>query len=260
MVRRARTLVAWSAFLLGAGLAAAQQKPDLPDAPQPEPNQTHQNQPKSPFAAPIALIAKRSYFYPELATTDRPLSAKEKFELFLSKSSSPPQILSSMMGAGIGQARNTLPDYGQGWQGYGKRLGSSLATGASSHFFGTFVLPSALREDPRFFVRLKGSWQEHVGHALRRVVVIRTNEGNETFNIPGTLGPLMAESLATVYLPDSERTPGKTFQRFGVRIGFSAANNLIKEYWPTIFKSLRIYKVAPDLRPGPAPTREPGDS
>jgi hypothetical protein len=63
------------------------------------------------------------------------------------------------------------------------------------------------------------------------------------------LGPLAAEGLANAYLPDSERTVGKTFERYGYRIGFGAANNLLKEYWPTIFKRLRIAKVAPGLQP-----------
>lgn len=260
MLRHARLLLTLAVLMLSGRPAVAQQKSsdaNLPDSPTPKQTRKDQNEGKNPFATPFGLIAKRSYVYPELATTARPLSAKEKFELFLSKSSSPPQILSSMAGAGIGQARNALPGYGQGWPGYGKRFGASIASGASSHFFGTFVLPSVLREDPRYFVMLKGTWQARVGHALRRVLVIRTNDGNETFNIPGTLGPLLAESLATVYLPDSERTTGKTFQRFGVRIGFGAANNLIKEYWPTIFKNLRINKVAPDLRPDPAPHASP---
>ena len=39
------------------------------------------------------------------------------------------------------------------------------------------------------------------------------------------------------------------FERYGIRIGFGAANNLLKEYWPTIFKRLRIAKVAPGLQP-----------
>ena len=73
------------------------------------------------------------------------------------------------------------------------------------------------------------------------------------FNFPGTLGPLAAEALANTYLPDSERTVPRTFRRFGVRVGWGAANNILKEYWPTIFKNLRIAKVAPGLRPEPPP-------
>ncbi|MGH9743711.1 MAG: hypothetical protein ACRD51_15305 [Candidatus Acidiferrum sp.] len=164
-----------------------------------------------------------------------------------------------MAGAGISEARGTLAGYGQGGEGYGKRFGSSMASGVSSHFFGTFLLPSVLHEDPRFFVWLHGGFRRRAGHALRRVVVIRTDDGRETFNLPGTLGPLMAEGLANVYLPGAERTAGKTFERFGVRLAFGAANNLLKEYWPSIFKSLRIAKVAPGLKPQPAAPPPSGD-
>jgi len=251
MKKSTRVLFAGALSLFLGGTALAQQTQDPtapPDAPKPKQEQGEEK-PKNPLEAPIGLIARKSYVYPELATTPGPLTSREKFELFLSKASSPPQILSSVVDAAIGQARDTLPGYGQGWNGYASRFGSSMASGASSHFFGTYLLPSLLRDDPRFFVRLNEGWKSRVGHALARVVVIRTDAGRSTFNIPGTLGPLMAEGLANVYLPQGERTAAKTFERFGVRIGWGAANNLFKEYWPSIFKSLRIDKVAPDLNP-----------
>jgi hypothetical protein len=246
-------------FLLGP-TAMAQIQPDrsnLPDAPAPKQDQTNpaQKPDKNTRQTPMGLIAKKSFFYPELATTPGSLSSLQKFELFLDKSISPPQILSSAAGAGISEARGTLAGYGQGGEGFGKRFGSSMATGASSHFFGTFLLPAVLHDDPRYFVMLNGGFKARVGHALRRAVVIRTDDGREIFNLPGTLGPLLAEGLANTYLPDSERTAGKTFQRYGIRIGFSAANNLLKEYWPTIFKQLRIGKVAPGF--GPDKPRQP---
>ena len=234
--------------------AMAQQKPDaatLPDAPAPKQDQKDaaRKQDKNIWQTPMGLITRKSFFYPELATTPGSLTSLQKFELFLDKSISPPQILSSAAGAGISEARGTLAGYGQGGEGFGKRFGSSMASGASSHFFGTFLLPALLHEDPRYFVRLNGGFAARAGHALRRALIIRTDAGSETFNWPGTLGPLAAEGLANTYLPDSERTVGKTFERYGYRIGFGAANNLLKEYWPTIFKRLRIAKVAPGLQP-----------
>lgn len=236
--------------------AAAQEKPQpegasLPDNPPPKQAApgTAQQQQKNIWQTPLGLIARKSYFYPELATSPGPLSPLQKFELFLDKSVSPPQILSSSALSGISEARGTLAGYGQGGEGFGKRFGASMASGASSHFFGTFLLPTLLHEDPRYFVLLKGSFARRAGHALRRAVVIRTDAAGETFNWAGTVGPLAAEGLANLYLPDSERTAGKTFQRYGIRIGFGAANNLLKEYWPTIFRTLRIAKVAPGLQP-----------
>jgi hypothetical protein len=251
---KAHLLLAGAAIILASCAANAQQTPDksnLPDSPKPQqnPNGANQDQQKNFLATPLGLITRRSYMYPELATTPGPLSSLQKFELFLDKSVSPPQFLGSLAFAGISQARNTLPGYGQEASGFGKRFGSSMATGASSHFFGSFLLPTVLHEDPRFFVKLNGGFKARAGYALRRALVTRTDAGNETFNWAGTLGPLAAEGLANAYLPDAQRTVGNTFERYGVRIGFSAANNLLKEYWPTIFKRLRIGKVAPGLQP-----------
>ncbi len=235
---------------------------NLPDAPVPHQDQTQaaQKPGKNVFSTPMGMITRKSYVYPELATTPGPLTSLQKFQLVLDKSVSPPQIFSSAAAAGISEARRTLPGYGQGGEGFGKRFGSSMASGASSNFFGTFLLSAMLHEDPRYFVRLNGGFKARAGHALLRTIVIHTDGGAPRFNLPGTLGALFAESLANTYLPDSERTAGKTFQRFGIRIGFSAANNLVKEYWPSIFKSLRMDKIAPGFGPDkaqPAPQGAP---
>ena len=261
-------LAAALAIFFGRG-ASAQQKADpaeLPDSPAPKqaPADSSQKPPERNVAQnSIGLVARRSWFYPDLARTPGPLSSFDKFKLFRDTSLSPPQILVSAAAAGISEARGTLAGYGQGGEGFGKRFGSSMASNASSHFFGTFLLPSMLREDPRFFVSADSRFKARVGHALRRVVVIRSDTGAMKFNLPGTLGPLLAEGLANSYLPDSERTAGKTFQRFGIRIGFGALNSLLKEYWPSIVKSLRIDKFAPGLQPdnpSPPPPAKPPNS
>jgi hypothetical protein len=264
MTLRTQLILASAAIVFASCVAKAQENPDksnLPDAPkaQQNPATTDQNQQKNPLSTSLGLIARKSYVYPDLATSSGPLSSMEKFELFVSKTVAAPQILSSAAAAGISEARGTLSGYGQGGEGFGKRFGAFWATGASSQFFGTFLLPAALHEDPRFFVRLNGGWKARTGHAFRRVFVIRTDGGVERFNLPGILGPLLAESLANAYLPDNERTASKTFQRYGIRIGFGAANNLLKEYWPSIFKSLKLSKVVPPgLQPDPNPPPPPG--
>ncbi len=241
------------AWLAGAARA---ELPDTPAAKQGA-NVPGRKQGKIAGQGPLRIIARRSFFYPELATSPGPLSAKEKFELFLTESISPPRIFSAAADAGISQARDSLSGYGQGSEGYGLRFGSEMATGASSHFFGTFLLPSMLKQDPRYFVRGTGSFAHRVAYALRRTVLTRSDSGKEVFNWSGLLGPLAGEGLANTYLPAAEQTPGKTFQRYGIRVGFGAANNLLKEYWPTIFKSLGLKKVTGGLIQEPAPASPP---
>ena len=246
------------ALLAGVAVTAAaqqEQKPrELPDAPLPKQESTPQKH-QNTFNTTIEVLGRRSIFFPSIATSKGPLSTKQKFELFAGESAAPSRFLSSAAGAGIGQARNSLSAYGQGMGGYGKRFGTSMATAASTNFFGTFVISSLLHRDPRYFVTLHGGAGHRIGYALSRIVVTRTDDGRDGANWAGMLGPLLAESLANSYLPVKEQTAGRTFQRYGLRIGLYTASNGLREYWPTIFRSLRITKIAPGLKSDPKVNR-----
>ena len=251
------------------GATPATQAPKLPDAPAPQATGQEPDGAKEQLKHSIEVLGKRSIFFPELAHERKPLTSKQKLQLAVDETIAPSRFLGSAFTAGIGQARDSLHDYGQGWEGYGKRYGSSVASNASSHLFGTALLPSLTHEDPRYFVKLFGSPKSRILYAMSRVLITRTDDGRPTFNWSNVMGGLMAESLAVSYLPDSEKTAAKTFTRFGVRIGFSALDNVVKEYWPTIFKSLRINKIVPAERsdpgtvtpqvgpPAPPPEKEP---
>jgi hypothetical protein len=102
-----------------------------------------------------------------------------------------------------------------------------------------------LHRDPRYFLTLHGGLGHRIGYALSRIVVARTDEGKNAANWAGMIAPLMAESLANSYLPVKEQTAGRTFQRYGIRIGLNTAGNALREYWPAISRNLRITKVAP---------------
>jgi hypothetical protein len=235
---------------------------DLPDAPIPKQDsanaaQQPQQKQQDPLKGAIDVLGARSVFFPELAHDKGRLSSHQKLELAVDETVAPSRFLGSAFTSAIGQARNALPEYGQGWSGYGKRFGSSIASSASSHVFGTFLLPSMLHQDPRYFVKLFGSPRSRILYAVSRVVVTRTDDGREVLNWSGIFGGLMAEGLANSYLPDGERTAGKTFSRFGVRVGFGALDNVVKEYWPTIFRSLRITKLTPERGSDPGTVTPP---
>jgi hypothetical protein len=230
---------------------------DLPDAPTPKAQQNTTQQPENKFKQTVAILGKRSVFFPELAHDKGPLDPRQKLELAVDETIAPSRFLGSMFTSGITQARDGLPGYGQGWSGYGKRFGSSMASNASNHLFGTFLLPSMLHQDPRYFVKVFGSPRSRILYAIERTVITRTDTGRNVFNWSGVLGGLMAESLANSYLPDAERTAGKTFSRYGIRIGFSALDNVVKEYWPTIFKSLGITKLVPSEHSDPGTVSPP---
>ena len=229
----------------GSGAAQEQGKPaEPPNAPTAKQENAQQKR-ETRLQSTIEILERRSIFFPDLATSRKPLSMRQKLELSADASIAPSRVLSSLAGAGLSQAADTLHAYGQGGDGYAKRFGSSMASQASDHFFGTFLLPSMLHDDPRYFVKLHGGLGVRIGYAMSRIVVTRKDNGERATNWPEIIAPLLAESLANSYLPTNERTAGKTFRRYGVRLGLTAAGNLAKEYWPNIVRSLRISRGAP---------------
>lgn len=226
-------------FLVGMGFACsgAAQTNDvsLPDAPSTIVAPKKESAKK---AFDFKLLVQRSKVFPDLATNEEHLSAKQKLQLSVNDSLSLAAVGGALFGAGLGQARDNLPGYGQGAQGFGKRFGAAMGTSASTQFFGTFLFATAFGQDPRFFVRGNLSLRQSLVYGLRRTVITRTDQGQETLNTSGLLGPLAAQGLANTYLPDEERTAGRTLQRYGTYLALRTGVNLAKQYWPTIFKSL----------------------
>ena len=184
------------------------------------------------------VITKRDLFFPDLAHGDQPLTSGEKFKLAIANSVSPATFLGAGFGAGIGQAADSPAGYGQGASAYGQRFGASMANRASTNLIGTYFLSSVMHDDPRYFVMGDGSLKESVKYALRRLVIVRKDDGGEAFNWPGVIAPLATVGLANTYMPDAQRTVGYTFERYGWSIAASAGVNLLKEYWPTITRKV----------------------
>src|SRR6202035_2675437 len=99
--------------------------------------------------------------------------------------------------AGISQAQNSEPGYGQGAAGYGKRYGAAFADGTIENFLTGAVLPSLLHQDPRFFQSGKGSFMHRTGYAVSRIFVTRGDSGRSQFNYSEVVGSAMSATIST---------------------------------------------------------------
>ena len=250
--RVALVIIGLFALLVTGGASVAQQRivANLPDAPPPKQQPSApQEKGKGGFSKTAAILSRRSFFFPDLAHTPKPLNSGQKFLLAADVTIAPSALIATAVSAAISQAKDSWPGYGQGWEAYGKRYGATMALNASTNVLGVFLLPSVLHHDPRYFPLAHASFGQHVGHALKRMVVTPTDAGGQAVNISGLLGPLGAEGLSNTYLPDAERTTGKTFERYGIQMAIIAGGNVLKEFWPAIFKTLRMGKIAPGAAP-----------
>jgi hypothetical protein len=242
--------VLWLAIALSllCAFSAAQQQnqnqtgatPDAPSASQQQQAKPQGNNAMQMSAEFITLLAKGSIVFPNLATSTAPLPPEQKFKLAVNNSVSLSAFVASGMSAGVNQAYDRPAGYGSGAEGYWKRYGAAMARRSSSQIFGTFLLASALHQDPRFFVRSDLNLGGSIKYSIRRVFITRGDSGNREFNWSGLLGMLGSEGLANVYYPDSFRTAGNTFSRFGYDMLGNAAGNLLRQYWPRINHRLQV--------------------
>lgn len=137
--------------------------------------------------------------------------------------------------AGISQAENSEPGYGQGASGYAKRYGAAFADGTIENFMTGAVFPIILREDPRFYQLGKGRFWHRTGYAISRIFVTRTDSGREQFNYSEFIGSGLAAGISTYsYHPKDERTLANTASVWGTQVGYDTLSIVVKEFWPDV--------------------------
>jgi len=212
--------------LASAGLVSAQANP--PDAPQPQ-STSHRSY--FSFSPPLSL-----------AKDTRPMTVGDKFKLFALNTANPFQIFASSAWAGIDQADDRFPSWGQGAEGYGKRVGANYADTASAEFFGTFLFPAIMRTDPRYFRKEAGGFGSRLGYAISRIAITRTDHGGSAPNVALWMGALAAGGLSNAYYPNDQNTAGQTLGRAGIAIATSAGFNIAREFWPDVSRHLFHHK------------------
>ncbi len=158
-----------------------------------------------------------------------PLTTKMKFALAYKGLTHPTFFMLEASWAGIQQAANT-PNWPQGAEGYGKRLGASLAGGSSEMLFSNAILPSLLHQDPRYFYQGEGTKWSRFSHAFLAPFVCKGDNGASQPNYSQIGGAFISASIANAYYPDSNRGAGLVFKSFGTDMGIHVALGLAQEF------------------------------
>lgn len=202
----------------------------------------------APSAEQIPLKNDRLFYvladYTTVEKQDKfaPLSAKTKFLLSAKTMSDPVTI--SFIGtiALIGQARESDPTYGQGFQGYAKRYGTFYADTGIGTLMTTSVFPALLHQDPRYFQLGTGSIRHRLMYSVSRIFVTRADSGAAQFNYSEIVGNAVAAGISNTYHPESQRTLGNTVSIWGTDTMLNAACNVAKEFWPDIRSKVRKHQ------------------
>ena len=183
-----------------------------------------------------------------------PMRAKQKFAVAAINSFAFARFPWQAAVAGIRQANNDEPGFGQGLAGYGKRFGLSMADSTIDNFMTQAIFPTIFRQDPRYYQLGNGGFAHRAGYAASRILVTRGNSGRRQFNYSVVLGSALSASISTYsYYPKStfvstptnphlfipsERTLTNASEVWGTQIGLDAMKLVFAEFWPSISRKL----------------------
>jgi hypothetical protein len=197
-------------------------------------------------------------------TTNRdalPLSTKQKYELFFHSASDPWPFVLTAVGAGIDQAEDSFPEYGQGVEGYAKRWGAGYTDYFTGNLLGNAVLASVLKEDPRYFQKGTGSFAARALWAAGGSVWCKRDNGTWGPNYANVMGNLMGAAVSNLYYPESDRTVGGTLGRGFTVTAQAIIGSEVIEFWPDMVRHHRRRQAEKLARQGvqstPAPAPAP---
>ncbi len=170
-------------------------------------------------------------FYVSYIPDAAPMTSKQKFELAWRTALDPITFLGVGVLAGFQQAADDFSGYGQGAQGYAKRYGAAYADSFAGSFIGDAILPSLLKQDPRYFYRGTGSTRSRIGYAIASAVICKGDNKKWQPNYSSILGSFATAGISYAYYPASDRTgAGLVVQNALIKIGGGAVGGIFQEF------------------------------
>ena len=245
---RVRALVVLVALALphAFGQNIADRSTDLPDAPQAAPSSSVAN-PQNPApdasAQNSSLAGKQTKRILGIVPNFRavsvdvklpPESVKDKFKESSEDAFDYSDFVFVGILSGVSQAEGSYPEFQSGAAAYGRYYWHNLADQVDEDYQVEFIFPAVLHQDSRYYTLGRGGFVRRVVYSFGRVLITRTDAGNEAFNVSEIVGAGAAAGISDFYYPSPERTWTKTGQRWFLNVGLDGATFIFKEFWPDL--------------------------
>jgi hypothetical protein len=194
------------------------------------------------------------------APSFQPPTQAEKFQAFVDEARSP--LILGAVGVNAGIMRETeLEHFTPGQQpSFTAVYRVALLQKESSAFFGKYLYPSLLKQDPRYYPSTSDSVMGRATYAVSRIFITRDDSGKRKLNTSYFLGVLTSVAIATAYRPYWAGCTSAAFNNFGTTIGSDAGINVLHEFGPGIRQMVKAHtpkfvsRIEERISPDPFPS------
>jgi hypothetical protein len=158
---------------------------------------------------------------------------KVKLVNYLFDAYGPFPLVGAAFVAGINQADNGVPDWGQGIKGYGRRWGSNYGIGAITTTT-RYGMAEILREDTLYYRCECTGFFPRLGHALISTFTGRRGEdGHRVFSVPSLVAPYVGEMVAVYSWYPGRYDAKDAFRQGNYSLLAYAGGNVALEFFPS---------------------------
>ena len=168
------------------------------------------------------------------------LTLGERFRIYERALLRPYTVVGPAFGAGFGQWEDEPPEWGQGGEGYGRRLASGMARSVISETI-RFGVAAADGEDPRYHRSLETGFWNRTRHVFVETFTSETASGTRIPAYSRFAGTYGAAFISNAWYPDSRATAGYALRRGSTALASSLAFHMFEEFVPRkYFEALHI--------------------
>ncbi len=138
---------------------------------------------------------------------------------------------------------NSHSGYGPGMAGFGKNVGVSYTQDITGEFFGTFLIPSIVHQDPHYHRLPNASMKRRIAHAVYEVLWTQGDDGNGMLNYANLVGFAIDDEIGNLYVPGQQTDLPSSAKRYAIGFTLAPVDNFITEFIPDFAKRIHIRVV-----------------
>ena len=173
----------------------------------------------------------------------KPLTPSEKAWLATHNLLDPFNLLTITGEAAISVAANSHSPYGPGFPGYGRYVGVSFTQDMTGEFFGTFLIPSLVHQDPHYHREPNASIKRRIFHAAAQVFWTQGDNGKGMINYADLVGFAADDAISNLYVPGQQTRLSATTERYVIGLATAPIDNYVTEFLPDVARHLHVQVV-----------------
>ena len=173
----------------------------------------------------------------------KPMTPSEKRWMAARNVMDPFNAVTILGSSAIAVGINAHSDYGPGMAGFARYVGVSYSQDITGEFFGTFLIPSIVHQDPHYHRMPYASIPRRIRHAIVQVVWTLGDNGKGMVNYANIVGFAIDDEIGDLYVPGQQTNLRASSERYGITLALAPTENFVDEFLPDVARRIHIHVV-----------------